>query len=403
MLFKDCGFIYFLRCQFVTFWFFILWIFLLEKVRNGNDKLLYFFPLIMLFWLNLHGGAIAGIGVLILYCIGEFLNKKSVKKYLLTLIFCGLVFLINPWGADYLEFIMHSANLDRSWIMEWQSPFDSPFLRLNKFIGARLFFIFAFAIYLFELILNKQTFKTFDKTKFLVFMVVSYLAAAHLKHLVLFFIVTFMYFYWYFCLFFKKLFEKIFCVFKFLMSYQKQITSFWIFLAYFLMFSYSILALLAFPIRDSHKALYLNNFPVYPMQFLIENNIKGKIFSVFSISAYVGYKGYPNLKIYMDGRQEQVYDLKTFDEGMFFLNWSGDYPQVIIDKYSPDIFLLENDWKVIYKFFENNPKYKLIYKDKIFSIYTKTQLVKFGYIKPEKDDEKMYREIFDTNIDFKKD
>ena len=81
---------------------------------------------------------------------------------------------------------MHSANLDRSWIVEWQSPFDSPFLRLNKFISARLFFIFAFAIYLFEVILNKQTFKTFDKTKFLVFMVVSYLAAAHLKHLVLF-------------------------------------------------------------------------------------------------------------------------------------------------------------------------------------------------------------------------
>lgn len=113
---------YTVRCQLITFIFFAVWIYLLELVRKGHDTILYFLPFIMLLWLNLHGGCIAGVGILVLYAIGEFLNKKPFKKYLITLFFVGLVFFINPWGIQYVKFMFESSYLDRSWIAEWQSP-----------------------------------------------------------------------------------------------------------------------------------------------------------------------------------------------------------------------------------------------------------------------------------------
>ena len=75
----------------------------------------------MLVWANMHGGCAAGIGLLVLYITGEFLNKKPVKNYIITLIFTLLALFINPYGIPYLEFLIKALTLKREFITEWQS------------------------------------------------------------------------------------------------------------------------------------------------------------------------------------------------------------------------------------------------------------------------------------------
>ena len=74
-----------IRCHYFTFMFFTMFIYMLELVRHKNKNwLLFLFPPIMLLWNNLHGGCVAGLGLIFLYAIGEFLNKKPFAKYIYT-------------------------------------------------------------------------------------------------------------------------------------------------------------------------------------------------------------------------------------------------------------------------------------------------------------------------------
>ncbi|MFA6990046.1 MAG: hypothetical protein WC197_08260, partial [Candidatus Gastranaerophilaceae bacterium] len=81
------GFASNVRCQIFTFLFFSIWVYALEKIRwNTNfvchcerltgtwqsqyqpqpkfKNYIWFFPLIMLFWANMHGGFVTGLGLL---------------------------------------------------------------------------------------------------------------------------------------------------------------------------------------------------------------------------------------------------------------------------------------------------------------------------------------------------
>ena len=85
------------RCHMFSFLLFTIFIYILEKVRNGSNKLLYLIPFLVIFWNNVHGGVVSGLGLLVMYALGEFLNKKLFKQYLLTLAVSLHVLFINPW------------------------------------------------------------------------------------------------------------------------------------------------------------------------------------------------------------------------------------------------------------------------------------------------------------------
>ena len=113
------------RCHMFTFLFFALWILILESYRIYNKKwLLYLLPFIMLIWGNTHGGCLSGLGILVIYTIGEFFNQKDFKPYVYTLIISFLTLFINPYGIDYVKFIFTAGTMNREWISEWQSPFS---------------------------------------------------------------------------------------------------------------------------------------------------------------------------------------------------------------------------------------------------------------------------------------
>ena len=155
------------------------------------------------------------------------------------------------------------------------------------------------------------------------------------------------------------------------------------------------------PVKYSHYARFFEHFPVQPLRFLEINNIEGKIFSGFYNGSFIAYKYYPKLKIYMDGRQEQVYSSRLFDESMFFLNWLGDYPEAAIKKIKPDILLIENFWRCN-KHLKNNPEFTKVYSDNKYSVYLRNNIQKFGYKYPDKEFENYLDNLFDTVFDYSK-
>lgn len=369
---------YCVRCQLFTFLIFSVWIFILELSRRGNKRLLFLLPPVMLVWLNSHGGCIAGIGILVLYIIGEFLNKKSYKEYLITLLFSLLMFFINPWGYKYISFIIKSSYLDRSWILEWQSSFTF------AHIAFILFLAFAVFSYLFKIFKNKINFISIDKTKLIVLSMLIFLSLKYIKHtgLCLVGISLLMYDDMFSC--YHYYMDKLRKYLKIDINDAPILLNIKNVIMYFVIWIYSVITICLYPIDSSYTKRTCDLFPVRAVEFLRINNIKGNIATLFQYGSYIAYKTYPNIKIYMDGRQEQLYSTEIFDRLMFFLAASGKkYPDFLKD-YPHDIFLLENNLN-IYNFFENNQKWDKIYKDEKYTIFIKRSLSHFTYKQPDSD------------------
>ena len=110
---------------------------------EGHYKLLWIIPATMIIWANMHGGCFVGLGLIFLYALGEFLNKKRFTPYIIVLALSLCAMFINPYGIKYVYFLFHAITLKRTAITEWQPIFHQ--IHVLKFFKFK-FWAFAVAI-----------------------------------------------------------------------------------------------------------------------------------------------------------------------------------------------------------------------------------------------------------------
>ncbi|HEY5536154.1 MAG TPA: hypothetical protein VIL99_14610 [Ignavibacteria bacterium] len=135
------------RPHLMSYVFFALTLYILIQYRyfkRDNYKILFFLPLIFLFWANTHMGIIAGILLLGVYVSSELisyfssnssknteirnLNKPEIVRLLMIFIACLLVMLINPNGiATYIYAYDHTKMKMLETVNEWVSPFSEKY------------------------------------------------------------------------------------------------------------------------------------------------------------------------------------------------------------------------------------------------------------------------------------
>lgn len=112
-------------------------------VNRKNYRILFFLPLIFLFWINLHMGVMIGFLLLGGYIVCEIITtvfhteNKNIRpltwKEILRLIIIGiislLVTLINPHGLETYRYAFHIVSMKQlDIIYEWISPFSKGYL-----------------------------------------------------------------------------------------------------------------------------------------------------------------------------------------------------------------------------------------------------------------------------------
>lgn len=365
-----------LRCHFFTFLFFAIFLYILELVRNkGKDKLLFLLPMIMLFWSNSHGGCVSGLGLIGMYAVGEFLNKKPFKKYLFTLLASVGVMFINPYGIDFVKFIFMASTMARPNITEWLSPFVHPVW--SFMLAFKILFVLNALI----LIINLKNFKT-DFTKYIILIVCLIISVRNVKSTPFFIIISMIFLYDYYCSVINKAFSKF-------PKLNERIS------ASILMI---VLLLAQIPIISAEtQKSYLREQPLQIVEFLKVNSLKGKVLAPFDFGSYIAYKLYPDITIYMDGRYEEVYFPETAAiVNNFYLvknNWAE-----ILD-YEPDYIIIPADG-LVNDFLAKREDYKLIYANPKEWLYTKTDLLKENYIRPSGSYKYYEDSAFETNVKF---
>ena len=119
------------RPQIFTYLFFLIELLLLKKAGEGGENWIWFLPIVLGIWVNLHGGVLAGAAVLIIWTACRLAPRPphdtrglrrglgGLLKLGLVGFACGLALCINPYGPDLLAFLLRTATVPRPEIREW--------------------------------------------------------------------------------------------------------------------------------------------------------------------------------------------------------------------------------------------------------------------------------------------
>ncbi len=120
------------RPQLFTLLFFSLILLLVHHLEHGHRRWLWGTPPLFALWTNLHGGVLAGLGILLLWCFSylalvlwrtrrpALLISPSYVAIPLAVMGSVLAMVLNPYGVQLPEFLLRTATIPRPDISEWQ-------------------------------------------------------------------------------------------------------------------------------------------------------------------------------------------------------------------------------------------------------------------------------------------
>jgi len=390
-----------IRSQMFSFLLFAVFLYILELARKGNNKPLWLMPVIMIFWNNVHGGCVSGIGLIVIYIIGEFLNRSPVKKYIFTLIPTVLVLLINPWGGSYISFLAKAVTMPRPGIMEWWGLFSAQYMKnflLIKVFGL-LFLLTELSVVTKSIRAKTFSFKNIDKTKFLVIAVTLYLAVEHVKMVPFFVITSASFIYDDFYTLLNSVTEKIRQRLKISPEfvegfYNRKEFLVYAFVIFFVLFN---LKAESFNTLSTFRAI---SYPIKEVEFVRLNQIKGNLFINFGAASYASYKLYPNNLIFIDGRYEEVYNDDLMIVMGKFLAVVPGWDELL--KKNPTEIIIMQKMQPVYIHLQKLKDWKLVYKGTSYGVFVKAKDAKKSYKQPSNSLKYYEKTLFDTNINFKK-
>lgn len=341
------------RCHMFSFMFFSIFLFLLEKTRRCNSNLIWLIPPIVVIWNNLHGGIVSGLGLIGIYLTGALISKKPWKKYLYVLLVSLPLLAINPYGFEYLNFLISANTKTRSYITEWWTVFATRHV---------IYYYPAFCLTVFTAIIVCLSRKK-EITKTIALLTTAVLGIWHVKLLSLSIIVITALFY----NDIMKLFNK-----NIIRTLEK--------IAYVLI----LLAVCYIPFtKPNIPRVDPQKFPVMEVEFLKVNKIQGNVLTAFGLGSFVSYKLYPQNLIYMDGRYEEVYYDREFEKLMKYELAESGWDE-ILNEYPTDI-LMPDKTVPVYSFIQKNPDWTEIFEGPVCGVFVKRNAAKKNYIIPTND------------------
>ncbi|MGD2067429.1 MAG: hypothetical protein PVI57_01990 [Gemmatimonadota bacterium] len=110
------------RSRTFTFLFVAILLLVLVRWHNGRRGWIWLLPPCFVLWANLHGGFVAGLGLLGVSALAVSVRERRRASPLwLCLGACVLATLVNPFGLDYWTYILAATTRERPMILEWQT------------------------------------------------------------------------------------------------------------------------------------------------------------------------------------------------------------------------------------------------------------------------------------------
>lgn len=344
------------RPHLATFLFLTLLVFILHKFFDGNRRILKWTPLIMLLWVNSHGGVVAGLGIFgvitlveLIRCArsGESQGGLLFKYFLLS---CAMV-LINPYGYHLWVFFVHSLGVPRT-ISEWDPVTLTDFSYWQYKILVLLFLGTFF-------LPNKKR-----VWEILILLLAIIYAFRHQRHTVLTVILLTPY----------LLFQYSRWLQWDIKIYYDRLSS------HFHGVILSVLGVFIIFLVGMQLDKYAENYfkirvdpmvyPAYAAQFMTANQLEGNLVVPFNWGEYMIWKS-PASRVSIDGRFRTVYPENIIAINRAFAFGKAEGLALLND--FPTLMVLTKKHEAPHTFMETLPGWQKIYQDPISKLFIRSQ------------------------------
>ena len=308
----------------------------------------------MILWTNLHGGFLAGIGLLGIYSLCEFVSRfkafqrfaqspidnRQFKRLLLVFILSIAATLINPYHVKLWTFLGQTLTKSRPFIDEWL-PVTAKFLSVDN----SMHYIMLLVISLVILLAARPKLYLAQACLFFVAMVLS---LRHTRHVPFFTIAA---------MFIVPLWLE-----QFILSKRRQLIPLLRGVSIVLLCIINIVLLYDEIGRRGKDFFQIRleryYYPVREVEFLKNNNFQGNVLAEFDWAEYCIWKLYPQCKIAVDGRYMTVYPPRAINSFFNFLNAKEGWQEffnayshqwILIGKFRPVLRLVmdSGQWSVV--------------------------------------------------------
>jgi len=343
----------------------VIWYHLLNDFQYRQKNRLFLLPLVILIWVNLHGGYILGIFLLGIYVVGNLVawitNRgpnaehflQNSKSLLLIMIVCILVSMINPQGYRILLFPFELTS-DR-FLMDNVQEFLSP--NFHQPLPFKYLLLLLIAIV-------ASSRPTVNWIELILILTFTYMALYSARYITLFAIIT--------SPILIRLIDQMKLglstkVTRFLDERSRRLSQierqtsgyFWSIVA--LGAVVSLGAAGSYQYKFSEKS-----YPVSAVEFLKKENILGNTFTHDDFGDYVIYAAWPQYRVFIDGRT----DMYGADRMKEYLALARAMPgwREIVDKYAFSSILFDTN-SPLASILAEDRNWHLIHSDPLASIF----------------------------------
>jgi hypothetical protein len=345
--------------------FFLVWYWILEEYRLRGRNRLYFLPALMLLWVNLHGGFLAGFMLLGIYLAGELpdcfsrdAEKRSVarqrlKALSITTAVCVPVSCINPYGFHILLFPFNlvSNKLIMNNVTEFLSPNfhePSPF----KYLILGLVTILA---------LSRERLRLVELLLLLVFLNMSLYSV---RYIPLFALVSAPIFMRHIEILLKGSQGKFPAIFAKKAANIAEIDA----TSGGIMWPIAAFGAVAWLVASGTIRYGFDPRvkPVAAVNFIEKADIPGNMFNNDEFGDYVIYAAWPRYKVFFDGRSD-MYGSGRLKEYMQIMNFENGWEKTL-EKYRINWIFFDTNSRFT-RFLKERKDWVQIYQDKVASIF----------------------------------
>ena len=348
---------------------FVITYYLLEQFQYRHIRTLYFLPPLILFWVNLHGGFISGLILILIYLVGNLvkfvlsrdenrgLYRQKTKVLTRTLFACLFVSLLNPYGLDAVLYPMKL--ISQELIIDRMAEFQSPNFHHLLLIPSKYFLL------LMILVIGILK-KNLDVIEILLMIVFVNMALFSQRFIPLFCIVA--------APMFVRNTQWIFNQTKnrFVDIFQKKSKDISLMDAsgsgcLWLVVGILIVTLALTTNRIEYKFDETRK-PVEAVNFLKKVSLKGNMFNDDEFGDYIIYSVYPQYKVFIDSRVD-MYGVDHFKDYLTMIYFEPGWEN-IIEKYKINWVILDSD-SILSRYLVERRDWRLIYSDEVANIFVR--------------------------------
>ncbi len=323
-LFSSYGFTT-IRAQVFTLVLLTILLCFLEVDRCGGRWWIALWLPLHVIWLNVHAGFVVGAGLMALHACEQIIRRRPFWHFVpIGAALAALVF-VNPYGVQYLPYLMHGLTMARPLIVEWRPLWQHDFA--------------VFSLYLVSLVPIGYAVRQLGLrrlTGILVLAATAYAALRHTRHLSLYCVVWTCYVPGY-----LQQTRVGTLVDRFFQQYGRLVTQVSVAVTIFCMFHVIPAApwCLVIPTTNAQSEQGLVCYPVGAVQYLESTDFRGNLMLPFETGGYAMWKLHPHAKVSLDGRYEVAYQPGVLEEHLILFGAKRGWSDVLT-KYPTDAVIV---------------------------------------------------------------